>query len=157
MTPIQSTIDAIPEPMWRDIEVDINNDPLLLDRWALTIFPKSSEGRIEFRKLVRDRLVKLLKEFPLDEPVENQKKTNEENTINDHGSSHAGMAVPMHHTGTRSRHVGLLRVDHARLKQHDGRCGGVLSAAHKPGHQRADNPIVCRVQPLVVEYPRRSH
>ena len=69
MTPIQSTIDAIPEPMWRDIEEDIINDPLLLDRWALTIFPKSPEGRMEFRKLVRSRL-----NFPLDEPVENQKK-----------------------------------------------------------------------------------
>ena len=49
-------IDSITDQMWADIEADVRQEPLLLDRWALTIFPNSPNARMAFRRLVRAKI-----------------------------------------------------------------------------------------------------
>jgi hypothetical protein len=49
-------IDSITNQVWADIELDVRNEPLLLDMWAKKIFPNWPSARLAFRRLVRARI-----------------------------------------------------------------------------------------------------
>jgi hypothetical protein len=49
-------IDSITDEMWTDIEADVRQEPLLLDRWAQKIFPNWPDARMAFRRLVRTKI-----------------------------------------------------------------------------------------------------